>query len=487
MPDYRAMARQAAVKYGIDPNIFERQIQQESGFDPNAKSPAGAVGIAQIMPQFHPGVNPLDPEASLEYAAKLMAGYVKKYGNYVVALAAYNAGPGNVEQYGGKVPPFPETQDYIKKITGGGLPAHKEDNVPDPDKVIRSDTFWSHPDKKDAKTGELLRLDKPVRDWRGEIDSRNIKYYEVVYEDGRTEVSIDGGPMEPGEPDQVQWTRWKYAQERADKAAAPPPSQATQWSIQIQQDGTKVAVNEVTQEVRSLEGFGPTVEGFIYKDPNTGAETYKDKRTGKTLFELSPGPEDWIPGVGVQAPQRLAPRYPEEAQQAQLGVQETQLDIQKKKQDMNKLLSIIQQMDEGIKAIGEQYRTGSIGLDEANKMTDLLRENGKAALKGTTPHQIEQNRITNEQKQKELTQTRLNDQATLARGMFGDRQQNLGTLTQGLMSGLGQIYSKVYSSTNPPYIDPAQYAGEIMGQADDSEMSQLAKAVLMGALQGGQQ
>src|SRR5262245_11068678 len=116
MPNYRAEARRAAQRHGLDPSIFERQIQQESGFNPGARSPAGAQGIAQIMPATARGwgVNPADPIASLDAAAKNMAGYVRRYGSYRNALVAYNAGPGRV---GGALPA--ETQNYIKVILGG--------------------------------------------------------------------------------------------------------------------------------------------------------------------------------------------------------------------------------------------------------------------------------------------------------------------------------------------------------------------------------
>lgn len=110
-----------AQKYGIDPELFVRQIQMESGFNPRAKSSAGAVGIAQFMPStakgmgFTAGVNPL---RDLEMAAKLMAGHLRNNnGRYDLALAAYNAGQGNVNKHGG-VPPFRETQNYVRNILG---------------------------------------------------------------------------------------------------------------------------------------------------------------------------------------------------------------------------------------------------------------------------------------------------------------------------------------------------------------------------------
>jgi transglycosylase-like protein with SLT domain len=92
----RAYARRAAIAQGINPDLFVRQIDQESSFDPNARSKAGAVGIAQIMPDMHPGVDATDPYASLDYAARLMRTHLNRFGSWRLALIAYNAGPGRI-------------------------------------------------------------------------------------------------------------------------------------------------------------------------------------------------------------------------------------------------------------------------------------------------------------------------------------------------------------------------------------------------------
>lgn len=91
---YRDLARQDAIAVGIDPNLFERQINDESGFNPDVVSPAGAIGIAQFMPDTASGmgVNPHDPVSALWGAARLMASYVHRFGSYAIAAAAYNAG-----------------------------------------------------------------------------------------------------------------------------------------------------------------------------------------------------------------------------------------------------------------------------------------------------------------------------------------------------------------------------------------------------------
>jgi len=97
---YVAIAQQDAVAVGIPPGYFVRQIEQESGFNPNAVSPAGAVGIAQFLPGTAAGlgINPLDPIQALRGAATLMANYARQYGgDYAKALAAYNGGTGTVQ------------------------------------------------------------------------------------------------------------------------------------------------------------------------------------------------------------------------------------------------------------------------------------------------------------------------------------------------------------------------------------------------------
>ena len=123
---YVAIARQDASVAGISPDLFVRQINQESGFNPWAVSPAGAIGIAQFMPGTAAGmgINPHDPIQSLRGAAHLMAGYAHQYGNYAKALAAYNAGPGTVNwsvRMGGAnwygYLPY-ETRNYIRVIMG---------------------------------------------------------------------------------------------------------------------------------------------------------------------------------------------------------------------------------------------------------------------------------------------------------------------------------------------------------------------------------
>jgi len=117
--NYRDTALEMAKRYGIPPDLFLAQINQESGWNPNVVSSAGAIGLGQLMPGTARdlGVDPNDPYQNLEGAARYLSQQYKTFGDWDTALAAYNAGPGNVRKYGG-IPPFKETQNYVKSITG---------------------------------------------------------------------------------------------------------------------------------------------------------------------------------------------------------------------------------------------------------------------------------------------------------------------------------------------------------------------------------
>lgn len=119
--DYVELARQKALQYGLDPDLFLRQIQAESAFRPDAVSSAGAIGLGQLMPATarELGVDPNNPAQNLDGAARYMKQQLDTFGNYPMALAAYNAGPSRVQKAGG-IPNITETQNYVSKIMGAG-------------------------------------------------------------------------------------------------------------------------------------------------------------------------------------------------------------------------------------------------------------------------------------------------------------------------------------------------------------------------------
>ncbi len=116
---YISVARSAARRHGVPEDLFLRLVQQESGWNASARSHKGAMGLAQLMPQTARalGVNPSDPAQNLEGGARYLRRQYEAFGTWRLALAAYNAGPGAVQKYNG-VPPYNETQNYVRVIWG---------------------------------------------------------------------------------------------------------------------------------------------------------------------------------------------------------------------------------------------------------------------------------------------------------------------------------------------------------------------------------
>ncbi len=129
---YLPLLNAAEDRYGIPRDLLVRQAYQESRFRDDiisgaTRSGAGAIGIMQIIPKFHPSIDPgdaaaderaaLNPATAIDYAAKFLSQLKRQFGTWSLALAAYNAGPGNVNKYKG-IPPFKETQSYVSQIVG---------------------------------------------------------------------------------------------------------------------------------------------------------------------------------------------------------------------------------------------------------------------------------------------------------------------------------------------------------------------------------
>jgi soluble lytic murein transglycosylase-like protein len=117
---YGELIRAAAAKHGLDQTLITRLIAAESNFNPKAVSRKRALGLMQLLPQTaaqYSVANVFDPAENIEGGTHYLKDLLEKYrGNLPLALAAYNAGPDMVERYGG-IPPFRETQDYVKRIT----------------------------------------------------------------------------------------------------------------------------------------------------------------------------------------------------------------------------------------------------------------------------------------------------------------------------------------------------------------------------------
>ncbi len=116
---YDELIDRHATTHGVRPDLVRAVIQVESGFDARARSHKGAMGLMQLMPATAAElgvVNPWDPSENIRGGVIYLAGLIDRFQDERLALAAYNAGPGAVERYGQQVPPYRETQEYVRRI-----------------------------------------------------------------------------------------------------------------------------------------------------------------------------------------------------------------------------------------------------------------------------------------------------------------------------------------------------------------------------------
>ena len=117
--EIQRLVSESCTKHGVDPKLVMAVIQQESGFNQNAISKTGAQGLMQLMPATAKSLgvqNAFNPEQNIEGGVKYLKGLLDRFhGNKILALAAYNAGPNAVKKYNG-IPPYKETQNYVKNI-----------------------------------------------------------------------------------------------------------------------------------------------------------------------------------------------------------------------------------------------------------------------------------------------------------------------------------------------------------------------------------
>lgn len=199
---YAGLVSKASRKSNVPAPILSALLRQESGFDPNISSPAGASGIAQFMPgtAASRGVDPMNPKSAIPGAADLLRENKNAYGSWKNALAAYNAGGGAVEQYGG-VPPYSETQNYVKTIMSAAKTETGSKAKPIPTKLKRTarQTIGKKPTKAIMKGGKVVKDPKAGEKTKTKFTGRYAGSQDLVRQIVGTKVKGDHGGTKNGE------------------------------------------------------------------------------------------------------------------------------------------------------------------------------------------------------------------------------------------------------------------------------------------------
>jgi len=169
--------------YGLPKNMLANLIHTESGFNPEALGPetkyGKAQGITQIIPQFHPDIDPYDPEASIDYAGSKLREYYEEFGSWDAAIASWNAGPTNMRKHGlegiGKIKGFKETQNYLKKINANRRVIQAQQSL----EPNETDEFGGQPAEEADEWGGIPVKEEPETDeFGGQVyeDPRDMKW-----------------------------------------------------------------------------------------------------------------------------------------------------------------------------------------------------------------------------------------------------------------------------------------------------------------------
>lgn len=490
MPDYRKMARDAARRHNIDPEIFLRQIQQESNFEPNARSGAGAQGIAQIVPKHHPGVDPFDPAAALDYAAKWMRDLLTQFGDYALALAAYNAGPGAVQKYGG-VPPFDETQTYVRTILGskaaGGAPdGDGGEDVPDEidallTKLLGGSATTAKPTATPTGSGPK-RQASPILDLLQKAKGPFISASQIGARETDDPNAPPGvGDLFPKVPNarpryRYMWGDGTYLDVEEDtiiggtalealksQAAEKPPAGTVLGGQTPNEKHVVIAKPDGTLIVRDNPNYVPPKEGAPEKPQFITHDG--------TLYQVRPDGSLTVAQARVDrppaAPQR-APRYPDEEESAQLDLEA------KRRKLMPAALLALQEHAALVQDLQDQWSRGEIDEKQRDAYAAASQQMLWASLRGTTPaaEAIQKQRVQSERRAegRSLINQRLQSGASLATTLVNSAL-NSNTLMPAGKSSIG--YNPFQAAT--------RYTDELTG----GDLTPFARRLMMDGEEGG--
>lgn len=300
--DYRSLASQIAQQQGVPVDLFLRLVNQESGFRPDVTSPAGAHGLAQLMPGTASdlGVDINDPVQNLTGGAMYLRRQLDRFGTPELALAAYNAGPGNVQKYGG-IPPFEETQNYVRSILGGApvqVSTSGGPSMPMQEQPRGLFGFLGGEQTPDARTADQRKADlfntlalgfnemrlRPSQSLATGIQNRMASDRQLRTQQGRANRTIEWLKTQPNGSTAIQMID-----------AGADPAQAIQWLQQQNQAAAALARGEIKEvdgrlvrvmaDGTTQEVYNPYGNGTLSPDQLSVANTLRDDfRTDTAAF-----------------------------------------------------------------------------------------------------------------------------------------------------------------------------------------------------------
>ena len=519
--DLVAMARQIATQYGVDPDIFVRQIQQESGFDPTAHNPSGATGIAQLMPAYYPNAGD-DPIADLTSAAQTMAGNLKRYnGDYQKALAAYNAGAGNVDKYGG-VPPFAETQAYVKAIlgTGGGRTMSTKQDAQSGSGGLSPEQLAAIISQAGGYNGvtqgsmQVPSTDPTLSGYR--VADTSVPTITYRLNNGKVlVVSFDptAGSVAAGSPGDQTYD-----------ASGNPTDKGTSGQWVVQKGTTAFTTSASLSGPKATSGTNTKDQYILITDPKTGQVT--SIPNPNYVAPIAPLPKTTVSGASasdqyilqtdpttgqitkIPNPNYVSPKGqlvqqadgsvsifdpstgelkqlqapdPNEAALKQAQTAETLANAQKIQQGLRPLAqSAIEDASATIAAIQQKIADGSMSPQDANALMQQVHDGLKATLAGTT--------LFEQQKQAQDTQTQ---RASTATSFLNNRAQESASLGAQLFNAAISGKIMLPHGQKSFGIDPLAIANQEVdqqggGQATGDAMRQFLQSVFGGANTNGQ-
>lgn len=298
---YRVIYQEAGLRHGVDPNLLAAQGWAESGFNPNAVSPVGAQGIAQFMPgtAAEYGIDPMDPVQAIDGQARYMANMLERYdGDVARALAAYNAGPGRVDD--GSWQNINETQNYVGRILGelgqeaGPMSAEWAAQTEAAQaynqarNTAQLDESIQFADQQEAMVAELEQVPAQAQ----QVDAPVAQPQEAATEPAQ---QVDAPASQPQEVAPQQDTTEPTTAERSfvpDVPLVEPIATQIEEDVQSGQgSGSQIAKNESQPDLRSIDNpqprFVPDVplEQVKTVDNGDGSFSLVHKETGESILD----------------------------------------------------------------------------------------------------------------------------------------------------------------------------------------------------------